>query len=171
MYVLRVNADVDIMITGAHQEHPEAEYRFRPIRPDERGLSLQSGHSRMLGLMRESSAELLDQLVRGDYHRGMALVAVVGAGATETIVAVARYSGNPAFCEFAVAVADEWQGRGIGKQLAEQLFTYAKANGVRRVYAVLVADDPRMLKLAEDLRMSVRKSHDDNSGVEAWRTL
>jgi hypothetical protein len=39
------------------------------------------------------------------------------------------------------------------------------------MYAILVADDQRLLKLAEDLRMSVRSSPADNSVVEAWRTL
>jgi len=200
MEVHRTSADVDIMITGAHQESPRvataavaapspwpqyartrdgAEYRIRPIRPEDRerdrafiaGLSPQSRYSRMMGLVREPSAEVLDHWVRVDYRREMALVAVVGEGTDETILAVARYGGNPAYCEFAVAVADAWQGRGIGTHLSELLFTYAKAHGVRRMYAILLADNKRMLKLADDLRMSVRRSPDDNSVVEAWRTL
>ena len=156
-----------------------AEYRIRPIRADDRerdrafiaGLSAQSRYSRMMGLLREPSAELLDRLVRVDYRREMALVAVAGEGADETIIAVARYGGNPAYCEFAVAVADAWQGRGIGTLLSELLFGYAKAHGVRRMYAILLADNKRMLKLADDLRMSVRRSSDDKTVVEAWRTL
>jgi acetyltransferase len=201
MEVHRINADVGIMITGAQQENPRVaveaavaapspwpqyartrdgvEYRIRPIRPDDRerdrafiaGLSAQSRYSRMMGLLREPSAELLDRLVRVDYRREMALVAVVGEGADETLIAVARYGGNPAYCEFAIAVADGWQGRGIGTHLSELLFAYAKANRVRRMYAILLADNKRMLKLADDLRMSVRRSTEDNSIVEAWRTL
>ena len=201
MEVHRINADVGIMITGAHQENPRAtiespaakpsawpqsartrdgvEYRIRPIRAEDRerdrafiaGLSAQSRYSRMMGLVREPSAELLDHLVRVDYRREMALVAVIGEGADETLVAVARYAGNPAYCEFAVAVADAWQGRGIGTHLSELLFAYAKAHGVRRMYAILLADNKRMLKLADDLRMSVRRSSDDKTVVEAWRTL
>jgi acetyltransferase len=201
MEVRRINADVDIMITGAHQENsrvavdaanarPSAwphyastrdgvEYRIRPIRADDRerdrafiaGLSVESRRSRMLGLIREPSAELLDHVVRVDYRREMTLVAVVGEGADEAIIAVTRYGGNPAYCEFAVAVADEWQARGIGTHLSELLFAHAKAHGVRRMYATLPADDKRMLKLADDLCMRVRRSADDNSIVEAWRTL
>jgi acetyltransferase len=202
MEVRRINADVDIMITGAHQENPRlaidaaaiaipsawpqntrtrdgVDYRIRPIKADDRerdrafiaGLSTQSRYSRMMGLVREPSAELLDRLVRVDYRREMALVAVVGEDADEAIIAVARYGGNPAYCEFAVVVADEWQGRGIGTHLSKLLFDYAKANGVRRMFAILLADNSRMLKLADDLRMSVRRSSDDNSVVEAWRTL
>lgn len=195
MEVQCINADVDSMNTGALQENPRVakpdpwpqyartrdgvEYRIRPLRPDDRerdralvaGLRTEPRFGRMMGLMREPSAELLDRLVRVDYRREIALVAVVGEGSNEAIVAVARYGGNPAYCEFAMAVADEWQRRGIGSQLSELVFAYAKANGVRRMYAILVADNQRLLKLAEDLRMSVRRSPDDNSVVEAWRTL
>ena len=110
MEVHRINADVDIMSTGAHQENsrvaidaanarPSAwpqyastrdgvPYRIRPIRPDDRererafigGLNAQSRHSRMMGLIREPSAELLDHVVRVDYRREMTLVAVAGEG-------------------------------------------------------------------------------------------
>jgi acetyltransferase len=155
------------------------EYRIRPIHPDDierdrsfiNNLSPSSRYNRMMGLMREPSAELLNHFVHLDYRHEMALVAVVGEGADESIIAVARYGGNPAYCEFAVAVADEWQSRGIGTTLSQLLFEYAKSHGVRRMYAVLLAGNVRMLKLADDLKMSVRRSALDNADVEAWRTL
>jgi len=101
----------------------------------------------------------------------MALYAVVGTGADENIVAVARYSGNPAYCEFAIAVAEEWRSRGIGTKLCELLFEYAKTHGVRRMFAVLRTGNDRMLKLATDLSMRIRMLPNDNMAVEAWRTL
>jgi acetyltransferase len=156
-----------------------AEYRVRPIAADDlerdrlfiERLSTSSRYNRMMGSMREPSAKLMNRLVNVDYRRAMALVAVVGEGEEETIIAVARYDGNPAYCEFAVAVADEWQSRGVGTTLSLLLFAYAKAHGVRRMYAVLFAENSRMLKLADDLGMSVRRSLDDKAVVEAWRTL
>jgi len=155
------------------------EYRIRPIRPDDlerdrsfiNNLSASSRYNRMMGLMREPSAELLDHFVHVDYRREMALVAVVGEGADESIIAVARYGGNTSHCEFAIVVADEWQSRGIGTTLSQLLFAYAKTHGVRRMYAVLLADNARMLKLADDLHMDVRRSADDNTVVEAWHSL
>jgi acetyltransferase len=156
-----------------------AEYRVRPIAADDlerdrlfiERLSTSSRYNRMMGLMRGPSATLINRLVNVDYRRSMALVAVVGEGEEETIIAVARYGGNPAYCEFAVAVADEWQSRGVGTTLSQLLFAYAKAHGVRRMYAVLLAENSRMLKLADDLGMNVRRSLDDKAVVEAWRTL
>jgi acetyltransferase len=159
--------------------HDGVEYRIRPIRADDierdrsfiNNLSSSSRYNRMMGLMREPSAELLNHLVHVDYRHEMALVALVGEGADESIIAVARYGGNPAYCEFAVAVADEWQSRGIGTTLSQLLFEYAKSHGVRRMYAVLLTENARMLKLADDLQMRVRRSAHDNAVVEAWRTL
>jgi len=156
-----------------------SEYRVRPIRADDaerdllfiKGLSERSRYNRMMGLSREPSTELLNRLVRVDYSREMALVAVIGDGPDETIVGVARYGGNPAYCEFAIAVADEWQSRGVGTRLAQLLFEYAKTHGVRRIYGVIFTNNAHMLKLARDLQMTLRRSREDDSIVEAWRTL
>ena len=156
-----------------------SEYRIRPIRADDverdlrfiKGLSESSRYNRMMGLSREPSRELLNRLVRVDYSREMALVAVIGEGTDETIIGVARYGGNPAYSEFAIAVADEWQSRGVGTKLALMLFEYAKTHDVRRIYGVIFANNAHMLKLAGDLQMILRRSREDDSIVEAWRTL
>lgn len=155
------------------------EYRIRPIRADDlerdrlfiEHLSDSSRYNRMMGLARKPSAELLDHLVHVDYHGDMALVAVVGEATAETIIGVARYEGKPDASEFAVAVADEWQSRGVGCTLARLLFAYAKTQGVRRIYGVIFANNVQMLKLAEYLHMTVRRTSYDDSIVEAWRTL
>jgi len=106
-----------------------------------------------------------------DYHGDMALVAVVTEGATETIIGVARYGGEPEAREVAIAGADAWQSRGVGFTLMHLLFAYAKAQGVRRIYGVIFANNAQMLKLAGSLQMTVRRSSYDDAIVEAWRTL
>jgi acetyltransferase len=155
------------------------EYRVRPIRADDverdrhfiEGLSPHSRYDRMMGLLRKPSTELLDRLVRVDYRRSMALVAVIDEGSDESIIGVARYGGDSACCELAIAVADEWQSQGVGTTLSELLLAYAKAHGVRRIYAVVFAGNTRMLKLANKLHMTIRRSTNDKTIVEAWRTL
>lgn len=105
-----------------------APFRVRPIRPDDvererafiMGLSGASRYNRMMGTMREPSARLVDQFVHVDYQRTMALVAMTGEGSEECMIAVARYAESDSAmqtCEFAIAVAEEWQGRGIGTLL------------------------------------------------------
>jgi acetyltransferase len=151
-------------------------YHVRPIRPDDvqrdhRFIQGLSDSSRVMGLSHEPSAELLNRLVRADYRREMALAAVVGEQVDETVIGIARYGGNPAFCELAMAVADEWQSRGIGTNLAKLLFAHAKAHGVRRLYCLTSANNLRMLKVAAHLRMTLRRSSADDDIIEAWRTL
>lgn len=155
------------------------EYHIRPIRADDaerdcafiKHLSDTSRYNRMMGLLREPSADLLDRLVHVDYRREMALAALVGEAPTETIIGVARYGGPPAHCEFAIAVADEWQSRGVGSTLAHLLFSYAKGHGVRRLYALTFAHNVQMLRLAEHMQMTMRRSSSDDAVVEAWRAL
>jgi acetyltransferase len=156
-----------------------AAYRVRPLEVndferDRRfliGLSPTSRYNRMLGLMADPSEKLVEHLVHVDYRQSMALAAVIGVGVDESIIAVARYEGDPDHCEFAVAVADEWQSRGVGATLSNLLFDYAKAHGVRQMYAVTFARNHRMLKLARDLHMSAHTVSYDASLIEAWRTL
>ena len=155
------------------------EYRIRPIHADDaerdrafiQGLSDSSRYNRMMGLSRRPSPELLDHLVHVDYRHDMAFVAVVGEGASETFIGVARYGGPPAACEFAIAVADQWQSRGVGSTLTQLLFTYAKAHGVRQVYGIIFANNVPMLKLAACMQMTLRRSSNDDAVLEAWRTL
>jgi hypothetical protein len=51
-------------------------------------------------------------MVKVDYRRTMASVAMIGNGDAEQIVGIARYAAmgdQELDCEFAVAVADDWQ--------------------------------------------------------------
>ena len=100
-------------------------------------LSPESRFQRLMYTLREPSAEFVARLVNIDQHRDMALVAVQGEGAAEKIIGVARYAADPdgRDCEFAVAVADEWQCRGIGTTLIKLLFEHAAAKAFARFMA------------------------------------
>ena len=156
--------------------HDGVDYRIRPLQDHDlhhqseflTSLSFSSTCHRMLSSLAEPSDGLLDRMARLDYQRQMTLVAVAP---DDTVIAVARYGGNPIYCEFAVAVSDEWQCRGIGTALCESLFAYAKTHGVRRVYSVVFPKNQPMLQLARALKMTLRQSLSNTSLQEAWRTL
>ena len=141
------------------------EYRIRPIRPDDAGrehafilsLSPTSRFQRLMYTLREPSAEFVARLVHVDQHRDMALVAVLGEGADEKIIGVARYAADDGGldCEFAVAVADQCQCRGIGTTLTKLLFEYAAHEGFRSIYGHVLADNQRMLELAEWVGLTI----------------
>lgn len=157
------------------------DYRIRPIRSDDAArerafilsLSPESRFQRLMYTMREPSEEFVARLVNVDQHRDMALVAVIGEGAAEKIIGVARYStdDNGLDCEFAVAVADAWQCRGIGSTLTRLLFEYAKHEGFRSIYGTVLADNQRMLELAEWLGLKVESQAPGQKTVRAARRL
>jgi acetyltransferase len=156
-------------------------YRIRPIRSDDAererafimSLTPESRFQRLLYTLREPSAEFVARLVNVDQHRDMALVAVLGEGAVEKIIGVARYAAESEGrdCEFAVAVADEWQCRGIGTTLTKLLFEYAAHEGFRTIYGTVLADNQRMLDLAQWLGLTVEEPVAGEATVRAWRRL
>ena len=71
-----------------------------------------------------------------------------GAGEDEPIIAVGRYERRtPGAAEFALAVEDRWQGRGIGPQLLSALADYARERGILTFIAEVLYDNGRMLSL------------------------
>jgi acetyltransferase len=153
----------------------------RPIRPDDAererkfitGLSEESRYNRLMYSLREPSAGFIKQLTEIDFDRTMAFVAIDTRGPEERFVAVARYgtdaSGKGA--EFAVVVADAWQGRGIGTKLARILFDYAATRGLDCVYGTILANNEKMIDLVRYLGMEVAAEPGDATVLRATLAL
>ena len=94
--------------------------------------------------MTNLSAAQLDYLVDVDHHDHEAIVAVDPISGEA--LAVARYirSNENAevaeVAEVAVTVADDWQGRGLGRALLDRLSYRARREGVRRFTAPVQSD-------------------------------
>ncbi len=116
-------------------------------------LSPQSRRYRFLGSISTPSAELLRQLTQPQLTRGVAYVALLGEGAETREIGVCRYSTSEdaASCECAVAVSDEWQGKGLATLLMQRLIETARDNGFRRMYSIDAADNHEMRELAGHL--------------------
>lgn len=156
-------------------------FRVRPISADDarrelefiRSLSEESRYNRLMHALREPSAEFVDRLVHVDYCRSMAFVAVIGDGDEEQFIGVARYAADDSSgaCEFAVVVADAWQSRGVGTTLMRQLFEYARASGIKRVYGMILANNQHMIQLAHWLGLQTHRAADDARLLVASRQL
>ena len=107
-----------------------------------------------------------------DYDREMALVAVAkertpGAdGAmveTQRIVGVSRYITNPdqSSCEFALVVADDFNGKGLGSRLMLSIMDVARDKGLSEIDGLVLANNPPMLKLMRSLGFTVKTYADD----------
>jgi len=158
-----------------------AEYRIRPIRPDDaqrdrdfiEQLSEASRFERLMSCVREPAQSLINRFVGVNYHHEMAFVAVIGPPDAERIIGVARYAAlpNETDAEFAVAVSDPWQSRGVGTTLMHVLLKYAKSEGLQRVHGIILAYNDKMIEFARKLGMKVQRRADDTTVVEAARDL
>ena len=86
-----------------------------------------------MNALRELNDAMLHRFTQIDYDREMALIAVVCENALETEIGVTRYivSARGKSCEFALAVADAWQHRGVGSILLCNLIDAARARGLK----------------------------------------
>jgi acetyltransferase len=140
----------------------------RPVLPQDaeltaaffRGLSHASRYDRFLSPMREPTPELLAHFTRVDYADHLALVAEVFADGRETVIAEARYvrlaDGRSA--EFAVSVAEPWQGQGLASLMLSKLACRAAAAGVTRLTGETLATNQRMIALARKAGFALRPS-------------
>jgi acetyltransferase len=134
-----------------------ARLEVRPIRPDDvqlelaffHALSDRSRYQRFMQQLPELPPRMLARFTQLDYDRELALV-TLHQGA---FVAVGRYAPNPdgTTAEFALTVADAWQGKGIGRVLLERLCGYAREAGYVALYGHILADNRDMLQLAAHL--------------------
>ena len=144
---------------------------LRPLRPEDAdiesafltGLSPEMRASRLLGGVIKITREYIAQLTLVDYRRDMAIAATVMLEERETLIGVARYvlDASGKGCEFAMVIADAWQGRGIGRRLLEKLMAVARYRGMRRIYGDVLATNVAMLALARQLGFNLSRVPDD----------
>jgi GNAT superfamily N-acetyltransferase len=144
-----------------------SEVLVRPVRPEDKPLFAagwerfghDSRYRRFMAANKRLSPRELAHLTEIDHVDHEAIGALdprTGAG-----LGVARYLRNPHrpdTAEAAVAVVDDWHGRGLGGVLLRRLCRRAKANGIETFTASLLTDNRSMMHLFERLgRVSVRE--------------
>ena len=144
---------------------------LRPIRPEDaqmeqeliKGLSHDSSHSRFMNTVRELTPAMLVRFTQIDYDREMAFVAVHEQGGREVELAVGRYVSNPdgQTCEFAVVVADSWQGKGLGRRVLMMVIDAARTRGLKAIVGHVLATNQRMLGLCEKLAFEISVNPED----------
>jgi GNAT superfamily N-acetyltransferase len=137
-----------------------SEVRIRPVTSEDKplfaaaweGFGETSRYRRFMMPKQHLSMRELEYFTEIDHVDHEAIAAVeprTGAG-----LGVARYLRDPRrphAAEAAVAVIDEWQGRGLGGVLLRRLSARAAASGIRTFTASLLTDNRSMLRLFERL--------------------
>ena len=147
----------------------------RPVRPEDKDLferswqrfGEESRYRRFLsakGTLTRHDLQYLTEIDHVDHEAIGARDAATGEG-----VGVARYVrlSEPEVAEAAVAVVDDWQGRGVGGELLGRLTARARECGIERFRANLFAFNRGMLALFEDVgEVEVRERRDGQLEID-----
>ncbi|WP_439849737.1 GNAT family N-acetyltransferase [Pseudomonas syringae] len=145
-WVAPLNDGTHVLIRPLKTEDRAREFAFI------KNLSSESRHFRFLVTMQEPGEPLLDQLMDIDYQQRMAYIALHMDDGLLTEIGVARYAADDSEqCESAIAVADAWQRKGLGKQLMGHLIDAARLNGFQHMTSMDAASNSHMRHLARSL--------------------
>jgi acetyltransferase len=154
---------------------------IRPMRPEDamlvkqfvHNLSDESKYFRYMNSVQELTEEMLARLTQLDYSRELALVAVVEEFGKEVGLGVSRYAINPDgnTCEFALVIADNIAGKGLGQKLMVSLMDAARSNGLSVIEGEVLNNNHRMLKLMNRLGFALKSSEDDQGVMKVSKEL
>lgn len=166
---------------GPHRVADGREFRLRPLRSDDtaleadfvRLLSDESRYKRFMGGMRELPPAKLKSLTDVDQIHHLAIAATTSHDGRETLIGVARCieEGSSGSGEFAIIVADAWQGTGLAGVLMRALIDTARAHGLAQVHGIVLASNRHMLHFMRQLGFELQPERDDARVVRAVRRL
>jgi len=149
---------------------------MRPIRPEDEPLmvrfhetlserSIYLRYFHLMNLEQRTTHERLTRICFIDYDREMALVAVrrnPETGESE-ILGVGRLMKihGTREAEIAVLISDNWQGRGLGKELLSRLLVVAADDKLACVVADILPDNRGVMRILDKLGFSLKHSLDD----------
>jgi acetyltransferase len=135
--------------------------RVRPVRPDDteivaafvQGLSDETMRLRFLGPRVTPTEKMLARATHVDYKAHMALIALAGEPSAPRQVAGARYItlADGISCEYAIVIADSWQGRGLGRTLMTMLVQMARDAGLKTMMGWVATNNGGMRRLCRRL--------------------
>jgi acetyltransferase len=144
---------------------------IRPIRPEDEPLmakfhetiSERSVYLRYFYPMKLSQRvehERLSRISFVDYDREIALVSEIRdpeTGAAQVIAGgrlIKLHGSDDA--EFAILVADTWQGRGLGSEMLKRLVEIGRREGIGRIIGSVLYDNQDMLRVTERLGFKIQ---------------
>ena len=123
--------------------------------------------------VQELTEEMLARLTQIDYSREMALLAVTRGQSPETELGVARYAINPdgLSCEFALVVANNIAGKGLGQRLMIALMEAARSKGLEVIEGEVLSHNHNMLKLMNRMGFTIKPAAEDAGIMQVSKRL
>jgi len=109
-----------------------------------------------------------DQLMDIDLPNRMAYIALAHEGSELNEIGTARYGAfeGDAHCEFAVAVCERWQRRGVATALLQHLMDTATRQGFRKISSMDSSGNEAMHELA--MSMGFTSRNDEEHGPQIF---
>jgi acetyltransferase len=145
---------------------------LRPIRPEDEPMWLEmfenfseeTIRNRFFYLIKDTPHEVRVRYCNIDYDREIAIVGEMVEEGRRKIVGVVRLVIDPRARkgEFAVVVADPWQGLGIGTKMVDHIIGIAEDKNLERIEGVVLSRNTRMLDLCRKMGFQMkRRNHEE----------
>jgi acetyltransferase len=141
----------------------------RPIRPEDEllygrlmeRLTTEDMRMRFFIGHPHHSHKLIARLTQIDYAREMAFVAI--SQQTGELLGVARLIADPDYrrAEYAVIVASDLKGRGLGWSLMQHLIDYARHEGLSELFGDVLSENTAMLQMCREFGFKIEAQADD----------
>lgn len=144
---------------------------LRPIRPEDEYLeeemftkfSERTQRFRFFQLIRDISHQELIRYTQIDYDREIAIIAEIEEDGRKMMAGVVRLIADQynETAEFAIVVADPWHNLGLGNKFTDYISDIAKARGIKKIYANILAENHIMLHMFRTRGYTLIKIEDD----------
>ncbi len=145
---------------------------LRPIRPEDEPnhhvfvsrLSKEDLHFRFFNRINKLPHSQMARLTQIDYDREMAFIATAPdeRGQSQTLGVVRTISDPDNQCaEFAVVTRTDHKGLGLGRIMMDKMIRYCRSRGTSEMVGRVLANNVRMLKLAEQMGFDRHYQADD----------
>lgn len=134
---------------------------LRPIRPEDEPLeaemfeylSKETIYFRFFGYVPQVTHKFLSRFTQIDYDREMAIVAEVTKDRKKRLAGVVRLVSEPfnESAEYAIVIADPWQGQGLGKIMTEYILDIAREKGIKKITASVMTSNEVMIHILRKL--------------------
>jgi acetyltransferase len=152
------------------------ETLIRPIKPEDEPMekelferiSKQTEYFRFFGYLGKVDHDMLTRFTQIDYDREIALIAKVMEDGKKTMAGVVRLvaDANNESAEFAILVADKYQGQGLGNKFMDKIMKIAEDRGIKKVYASVLHANVVMLHMFRKRGFTIHHEDEQTSYAE-----
>jgi acetyltransferase len=143
-----------VQLRPIHPKDIENADRFRI------SLSNESIYNRFFGYNPAANEKLKKRLIEIDYVTEMAIIGEIKGDPKEVIVVARLVAEDQKMAEYAIIIADDWQGKGLGKLLTKYVIEIAADMKFQKVCATILTQNTAMLEILRKLDFDLKPEDD-----------